>query len=117
MNLFSSLYVRLVALVFLAVAASLAVAVLLNLSGLLSGVLVGAVALAAAWLGTDLFIVQRVKSIESAANKLAKGDLSSRAALQSEHSELGALARSLATMSENLQRQGEEHQKNESSLL
>ncbi len=117
MNLFSSLYVRLVALVFLAVAGSLAAAIGFHLSGILSGVLVGSVALAVAWLGIDLFVVQKVKSIEAAANKLAQGDLSSRTMLRGEQSELGRVARSLDMMAESLQRQNEEHQKNEASLL
>jgi signal transduction histidine kinase/HAMP domain-containing protein len=116
-NLFSSLRVRLVALVLLAVALSLTAAELLHFTGLWGGILVGFTALAAAWLGGEFFVTQKLKPIKNAAQKLAQGDLSSRTGLHDDRSELGELARSLDTTAESLQRQTDERQSHESELL
>ncbi len=74
-------------------------------------------ALAAAWLGGEIFIRRQIKSIQTAARKLAAGDLTSRTGLVNEPTELGELARSLDAMAETLQRQTSEHERSEETLL
>ena len=117
MNQLSSLRVRLVAVVFLAIAVSLTAAALLNLKGLWPSILIGFLALAAAWLSGEMFVLRQVRSIQKAAKKLAMGDLSSRTGLGKEASELGQLARSLDLMAENLQIQAAERLASEAALL
>ncbi len=106
-----------VGIVFLAVAPALAGLVYAKLDWLWPGFCIGLFALAAAWLGGELFILRQVKSIQLAARKLAAGDLTSRTGLGDEPTELGELARSLDAMAEVLQRQTLDHELSERSLL
>jgi nitrogen-specific signal transduction histidine kinase len=117
MNRFSSLRVRLVGIVFLAVFPALAVLVYAKMDWLWPGFCIGLFALAAAWLGGELFILRQVKSLQTAAAKLASGDLTSRTGLQDEPTELGELARCLDAMAEHLQKQKTLHEQTEESLL
>ena len=77
----------------------------------------GLFALAAAWLGGELFILRQVKSIQIATRKLASGDLSTRTGLAKDRSELGELARQIDAMAESLQTQTQERERSEASLL
>src|SRR5437899_12273759 len=96
---FSSLRARLVGTVFLAVApAGILTYFLLKFSGteqdfpwmVLAGV-IGLVALAAAWIGGERFVLRQVRELYRAARQLAAGDLTSRTGLSHERSELGDL--------------------------
>jgi hypothetical protein len=78
---FSSLRVRLVGIVFLAVAPALAWLSYTRIEGVWPSFFIGLCALCAAWLGGEFFILRQVKSIRIAAQKLAAGDLSSRTGL------------------------------------
>jgi len=66
----------LVGIVFLAVAPALALLVYANLRWMWMDFAFGLFALAAAWIGGELFILRQVKSILSSTRKLAAGDLS-----------------------------------------
>ena len=117
MNRFSSLRVRLVGIVFLAIAPVLAVMVYARQTWLWPGFIMGLFALVAAWIGGEMFILRQVKSLILAAKGLAKGDLSSRTGLLNEPTELGDLARSMDAMAENLERQTQERERTEATLL
>ena len=117
MNHFSSLRVRMVGIVFLAVAPALALLVYAKLDWLWPGFCMGLFALAAAWLGGELFILRQVKSLQIAARKLAAGDLSTRTGLLNEPTELGELARALDAMAETLELQTHERERSEATLL
>jgi signal transduction histidine kinase len=78
---------------------------------------VGLFALAAAWMGGELFVLRQVNSITKAARKLAGGDLSSRTGLLTEPTELGDLAHTLDDMAETLERQIARREQTEKSLL
>lgn len=65
--------------------------------------LVAVLGLAAAWIGGDLFILRRVKSLVGAARRLQAGDLTARTHASSGGGELGQLARAFDEMSAALQ--------------
>ncbi|MDB6067444.1 MAG: Histidine kinase [Pedosphaera sp.] len=117
MNRFSSLRVRLVGIVLLAVAPALALLIYANLRWMWMDFAFGLFALAAAWIGGELFVLRQVKSILGSTRKLAAGDLSSRTGLMSEPTELGELARSIDAMAETLEGQIRERERSERSLL
>ena len=117
MKRFSSLRIRLVGIVFLAIAPALAWLFYTRFEGVWPSFIVGLCALGAAWLGGELFILRQVRSLRIAAKKLAEGDLSSRTGLTNEPTELGDLARSLDVMAATLERQIQERERTEQSLL
>ncbi len=117
MKLFSSLRVRLVGIVFAVIAPLLAWLSYHREAGGWSSLIVGLGALAAAWLGGELFILRQVRTISAAAKKLAGGDLSTRTGLTREPTELGELARSIDTMAATLQNQIQDRERSEQSLL
>jgi signal transduction histidine kinase/HAMP domain-containing protein len=118
MKPFSSLRVRLAGIVLLAVAPAFA---LMYFAGRANWMwvdfAVGFFALAAAWMGGELFVMRQVKSITRSAHKLAQGDLSSRTGLLAEPTELGDLAQTLDSMAETLERQIQQRETTEKSLL
>ncbi|MBI3898031.1 MAG: EAL domain-containing protein [Gammaproteobacteria bacterium] len=65
---------------------------------------VGVLAIVAAWVGSDVFILRRVYALTDAARRLAKGDLSARSGLPHGTEELGQLARTFDDMATALQR-------------
>jgi signal transduction histidine kinase/HAMP domain-containing protein len=76
-----------------------------------------ALALAAAWLGADIFVLRRIRDIVAATEKVAGGDLGARTKLPYERSELGQMARAFDDLAQTLeQREAEatvsEHQIN-----
>jgi len=73
-----------------------------NLAGL---GLVGALALVAAWVGGDVFLLRRVNALVKATQRLSAGDLGARTGLPSDESELGQLARAFDDMATSLQQQ------------
>jgi diguanylate cyclase (GGDEF)-like protein len=63
-----------------------------------------ALALIAAWVGSDIFVLRRVNALAAATRRLATGDLSARSGLRHGTEELGQLARSFDDMASALQR-------------
>src|SRR5262245_23560476 len=115
MTNFSSLRVRLVGSVFLAIAPALVVMYYTQLPWL--GFALGFAALIAAWLGGERFIMRRVRTLSLAAQRLADGDLSSRSGLSRESGDLGQLARTFDQMAESLGQRVKERETVEKTLL
>jgi len=72
-------------------------------------------ALAAAWVGSDVFFVRRVRSLVKVAQRLSAGDWSARTGGPRGHGELGHLARAFDDMAESLER-AEAHRRLEEEL-
>ncbi|MBK9131866.1 MAG: HAMP domain-containing protein [Gammaproteobacteria bacterium] len=66
--------------------------------------LVTLLTLAAAWVGSDIFVLRRVKALCIAAQRLGKGDLGARTGLPHSEEELGRLARNIDDMASELQK-------------
>jgi signal transduction histidine kinase len=66
--------------------------------------LVGLLALTAAWIGGDVFILRRVQVLVRAAKRLSLGDLSTRTGLPHGPGELGQLAAAFDDMAESLEK-------------
>ncbi len=118
---FTSLRVRLVGTVFLAIApAWVAIHLIAEHTGTeppWAPFVVGLLALAAAWLGGEHFILRQVRTLLVAAKRLAAGDLSSRAGLEHEVGELGEMARTFDGMAQTLQEKVKERDRSEKTLL
>jgi PAS domain S-box-containing protein len=84
-----------------------------NLAGL---GLVAALALGAAWIGGDLFLLRRVDALVSAAKRLSVGDLSVRTGLRYGYGELSQLARVFDNMAESLEQRIAERDRVETEL-
>jgi PAS domain S-box-containing protein len=84
-----------------------------NLAGL--GLLT-MLALAAAWVGGDLFIVRRVDALVGAAQRLSAGDLSVRTGLPYGYGEFSQLARVFDAMAESLEQRIAERDRVEAEL-
>jgi len=80
----------------------------LSLTGL---AVIGLVALLAAWLSAELMIVRRTKRVVHAAERMAAGDLSARAGLQGDFSEVGQLAHAFDSMAASLQERDAENER------
>lgn len=65
---------------------------------------VALLALGAAWVGSDVFVLRRIRALVSAAQRLAKGDLSARTGLPDDSEELGQLAQNFDSMASALQK-------------
>ena len=77
--------------------------------------LVSALALAAAWFGSDALVLRRVRALVSATDRLRQGDLSARTGLPYGREELSQLARAFDEMGQVLQqREAEARQANAS---
>jgi len=122
---FTSLRARLVGTVFLAVApAGLLTYFLLKFAGmeqdfvwLLLATVIGLVALAAAWIGGERFVLRQVRELYRAARQLAAGDLTSRTGLSHEKTELGELARTFDNLAESLEKRVKEREQAEKTLI
>jgi len=112
---FSSLRIRLVGTVFLAIAPALAVLYFTHSPWI--GFLIGLLALGAAWFGGERFVLRQVKTLAAAAERLTAGDLSARSGLNAEPGEIGSLARSFDEMAASLGRRAEEREQAEQRLL
>src|SRR4051812_12508663 len=106
MNLFSSLRVRLVGTVFLAITPALVLMYFAHLPWM--GFVLGLLALAAAWFGGERFILRQVRILTRAARRLAAGDLSARTGLRREQGELGELARTFDNMAASIEKRASE---------
>ena len=78
---------------------------------------IGLLALAAAWLGGELFILRQVRALAEAAKRLGTGDLGTRTGLQDSAGEFGQLAETLDSMAAALQRREGEREAAEEVLL
>jgi signal transduction histidine kinase/CheY-like chemotaxis protein/HAMP domain-containing protein len=115
MTSFSSLRVRLVGTVFLAIAPAAVLMYFFDLPWM--GFIMGLLALAAAWFGGERFVLRRVRALLGATRRLAAGDLSSRTGLGQVKGEFGELARTFDAMAESLQRHAKERDEAERTLL
>src|ERR1041385_2876395 len=114
-NPFSSLRVRLVATVFIAIAPAGLLMYAANLPWM--GFVMGLLALGASWFGGERFILREARVILDAAHQLAAGDLSSRTHTTNAKGELGELARAFDHMAETLEARVRQSEAAERSLL
>jgi signal transduction histidine kinase/ActR/RegA family two-component response regulator len=125
MTSFSSLRVRLVGTVFLAIAPA---GVLLYFADRYytaahgsplpwTRLILGLLALGAAWFGGERFILRQVRMLSLATKRLGAGDLSSRTGLSREQGELGELARAFDAMAGTLQQRVGEREHAERTIL
>lgn len=84
-----------------------------SLAGLL---LVAGLAITAAWVGSDVFLLRRVQALVAATDRLRGGDLSARTGLPYEPGELSQLARAFDEMADALQRRQAEAARAEEAL-
>ena len=114
MTSLSSLRVRLVGTVLLAIVLAWVVMYVFNLPRM--GFIIGLAALVAAWLGGERFVMRQVKIILKATERLRGGDLSSRTDLTAEPGELGDLARAFDTMAATLEQRIRSQENAETTL-
>ena len=122
---FSSLRVRLVGTVFLAIAPTWVAMYYADKYYTAHyrshlpwiGFAVGLLALVAAWIGGERFILRQVRKLSKAARELGAGDLSSRTGLSKEEGELGELARTFDAMASSLEQRFKEREQAERTLL
>src|SRR5690349_307137 len=100
MTNFVSLRARLVGMVFLAIAPAWLFMYCTHLSWI--GFLIGLLALGAAWLGGERFVMRQVRMLTQATKQLEGGDLGERTGLGNERGELGELARRFDSMAQKL---------------
>ena len=112
---FSSLRVRLVGTVFLAIAPVWLLMYFTDLPW--TGFALGLLALAAAWFGGERFILRQVHILARAAQRLAEGDLTTRTGLAAEGGEIGQLARTFDSMAQTLEHRVKEREQSERTLL
>ena len=121
MTQFSSLRARLVGTVFLAIApawiAMYLIAEHTHTEFPWPGFVVGLLALGAAWVGGERFILRQVRLLSQAARKWSAGDWASRTGLADEAGELGELARICDTMATSLDQRSQERETTEKTLL
>ncbi|GAB4151020.1 MAG: hypothetical protein Fur0046_30280 [Cyanobacteria bacterium J069] len=88
----------------------------LLLQNLISLAAVATLAIAAAWVGGDLFLIRRVKSLVSTTQQIRSGNLSARTEFVDEPGELGQLASAFDEMAETLEMREIERQRDEYEL-
>jgi len=111
---FISLRVRLMATVFVAVASGLLIAHFARLE--FEGFLAGLLALIAAWIGGEWFIVRRIRLLLQTTRRLGQGDLAARTGAGDERGELGELARTIDSMASTLSDRAAERKAAELSI-
>ncbi len=121
MTSFSSLRARLVGTVFLAVAPAWAIMYFFARQAGTdfpwTAFLIGLLALMAAWLGGERFVLRQVRILYHAVRQLGAGLLSSRTGLSREKGELGDLARAFDAMARSLEQRVKEREQSEKILL
>jgi signal transduction histidine kinase/HAMP domain-containing protein len=75
--------------------------------------LVGLLALAAAWFGSDIFVLRWIRRLVEVADRLREGDLSTRAGMTSRVSELNHLAHAFNEMATSLEQRETERKRTE----
>jgi serine phosphatase RsbU (regulator of sigma subunit) len=76
----------------------------------------GALAVAAAWFGSDWVILRRVRALVGATERLEAGDLGARTGIRYGHGELGRLAHSFDSMAGSIEQRIAERDRAEASL-
>ncbi len=117
MNPFSSLRIRLVSTVLVAIIPVLALMFFTELNKDWLAFLMGLLALIAAWFGGERFILRQIRVILDTTKKLARGDLASRTQMGTAEGELGELARAVDHMAESLQLRARQSDEAERTLL
>jgi len=117
MNPFSSLRIRLVGAVLVAITPVLVLMLVTDLNREWLGFLTGFLALAAAWFGGERFILRQVRVILETTRKLATGDLRSRTQLEKARGELGELAKTVDRLAEALESRAKQSESAELALL
>jgi len=115
MTSFTSLRVRLVATVFIAITPAWVLMYWTHLPWI--GFPVGLLALGAAWFGGERFILRQVRILSSATQQLAMGDLSCRTGLERETGELADLGKAIDKMAAALDEKIRERERAEKVLL
>ncbi|MDW8310612.1 MAG: ATP-binding protein, partial [Verrucomicrobiales bacterium] len=115
MNPFSSLRMRLVVTVLIAITPAWLLMYFTDLPW--TGFLMGLLALGAAWFGGERFVLRQVRIILDATRKLAAGDLSARTGLTGARGELAELAQTVDQMAESLQARVRQTEEAERTLL
>ncbi len=115
MNPFSSLRIRLVSTVLVAITPAWLLMYFTDLPW--TGFLMGLLALGAAWFGGERFILRQVRIILDTSRKLAGGNLTSRTGMGQAKGELGELARTVDNMAESLQKRVKQSDEAERTLL
>src|SRR5258706_1958973 len=115
MTSFSSLRVRLVGTVFLAVVPAWILMYYTHLPSVGFGV--GLSALIAAWFGGERFILRQIRALLTATRQLGAGDLTTRTGLSREKGEIGELARTFDSMAASLELRVSEREDGERRLL
>jgi signal transduction histidine kinase/CheY-like chemotaxis protein len=110
-----SVRARLVATVLMAVVPALAVMYYTQIPAM--GFLVGLLALAAAWIGGEAFVMRQMRQLLRTTEKLAHGEFSSRTGLSGEYGEFGDLARRIDSMAEQMELRAKEQENSEKTLL
>jgi signal transduction histidine kinase/ActR/RegA family two-component response regulator/HAMP domain-containing protein len=82
-----------------------------------AGFAVGLVALGAAWFGGERFILRQVRVLSKSAQQLEAGDFSSRTGLANEKGELGELARKFDAVAVSLEQRVLERERAERTLI
>ncbi len=112
---FSSLPVRLVGTVFLAIAPALLLLYFTGLPGF--GFAVGLLALVAAWYGGKRILLKQMHALVVAVQRLGAGDLTARTGLGNEPGEIGQLARAFDQMAATVEQRVKEREQAEQRLL
>ncbi|HUB87182.1 MAG TPA: ATP-binding protein [Verrucomicrobiae bacterium] len=82
-----------------------------------ASLVIGLLALIAAWFGGEHFILHQVRALSDASQRLAKGDFSARTGAAQTEGELGQLARTFDSMAASLQQRIAEREETEKILL
>jgi signal transduction histidine kinase/CheY-like chemotaxis protein/HAMP domain-containing protein len=130
---FSSVRLQLVASVFIAIAPALFLTYLVNQEWFWdfspdwlkqyatqvpwASLVVGLVALLAAWFGGENFILRQTHALSNAVRRLAKGDLTARADLQNIEGKSGELVQAFDALAASLQKQTREREETEKKFL
>ncbi len=78
---------------------------------------IGLLALVAAWVGGEIFVMRQVRQIIGATRRLQAGDLGTRTGLADQMGELGELARSIDDMAGALEQREAEREQTEQKLI
>ena len=111
----SSLRVRLVGAVFVGILPALVVFYFTRLPWIAFAI--GLLALVAAWVGGELFVVRKMRELVKAVQRLGSGDLSSRTGMAREKGEIGQLARAFDNMATALEIRAREREQAEQRAL
>lgn len=112
---FSSLRIRLVGTVFLAIAPAAAFLYFTRLPW--TGFAIGLLSLVAAWFGGERFVLRHLHRLNAAARRLGAGDLTSRTGMGDGVDELGQLAHSFDAMAASLEERMRKQEAAEQALL